>query len=608
MPRIEAPKAAPFVNFTDTVTASSLAITSDQVLAATERGLLAFSRSTGAAQWLGAPEEEKPALSSVVVHEGAVYVVGKGVAGRLSLGSWTRIPATESTEHLGVSADGAVWLGGKDGLSLVSSKGIESKHPGEVRMLQSHAGGLWVASGEGLLEVRAQEAKPVPGWERLSLRSVCSVGGTIIAVGDEGTSEARVLWFGKAGKKPEKRALSGVARVIGDGSCGLSVGRRLYHSVDRRREKADVPLGKTWVGFHEIGIDQAEPLALAIEEKQVWSASPSLGVASFGASAQRLALRDLLGAGEHAFLGSSAGGDVFVAMDGPWVGRLMGDRFVRMRVEESEEGRVLAVASNQAGEIFALSQPKSSGAIQVRRWNGTSFVVAASLRLSSMPALPRVRCFEVSAEGELWFSVLREDGLGAGLVWVSADLRESEHLTKSKEAKRGPLAGLRLPSDAVAQVRLVRGAVWIATNSGLVWRRGANVRIFAENDSLDSEIVHDIAVDRLDLVWLATGDGVGVLQQGGRWNFSRYQDVLGERRVRALLSTGDGTMWVGTDEGVFALVPSEKRAEGEWKHLRTAEGLCGEKVLDLAEDAQGRVWYLTASGFCVPRERGNKAP
>jgi ligand-binding sensor domain-containing protein len=133
----------------------------------------------------------------------------------------------------------------------------------------------------------------------------------------------------------------------------------------------------------------------------------------------------------------------------------------------------------------------------------------------------------------------------------------------------------------------------------LLWRKGEKLRTFGENEGLDSELARDVAVDRLDFVWLATGSGVGVLQQGGLWNFERYRDVLGELRVRALLSDQQGTMWVGTDRGTYYWRESSQSGAGEWGRFSRQNGLCGDLVADLALDAMGRVWHLTEGGFCV---------
>jgi signal transduction histidine kinase/streptogramin lyase len=63
-------------------------------------------------------------------------------------------------------------------------------------------------------------------------------------------------------------------------------------------------------------------------------------------------------------------------------------------------------------------------------------------------------------------------------------------------------------------------------------------------------------------------------------------------RLRGLCRDRDGSLWVGSDSGLFRLRAGSSRAFG------TADGLSSEKIQNLACDRDGNVWAATASGLC----------
>lgn len=62
--------------------------------------------------------------------------------------------------------------------------------------------------------------------------------------------------------------------------------------------------------------------------------------------------------------------------------------------------------------------------------------------------------------------------------------------------------------------------------------------------------VVQIFVDRSDRVWCAGAEGYG-LYQDGNWTYSK--DALDGRSVFAIAQAPDGTIWLGTGDGIFLL-------------------------------------------------------
>ncbi len=97
-------------------------------------------------------------------------------------------------------------------------------------------------------------------------------------------------------------------------------------------------------------------------------------------------------------------------------------------------------------------------------------------------------------------------------------------------------------------------------------------------------------------------DARGVLWIGGVPGLFRYEGgvvtQIGEpegfsgKRVRAIRSDPDGTMWIGTyDTGLF------RYREGRFTRYTTAEGLPANGAFEILEDAEQRFWICSNSGI-----------
>lgn len=134
----------------------------------------------------------------------------------------------------------------------------------------------------------------------------------------------------------------------------------------------------------------------------------------------------------------------------------------------------------------------------------------------------------------------------------------------------------------------MNGAFYVATNAGLVQVTAAKRTVFDENDFIDSEVMLDVAIDAKGAVWVGTFEGLGALVDG-KWRAE--VDVPFQGRINALATTPDGSVWVGTDEGLHQRAP-----EGRWQ----THGVPGRGVIaitDLVPDGKGGLWLMTAEGL-----------
>lgn len=124
---------------------------------------------------------------------------------------------------------------------------------------------------------------------------------------------------------------------------------------------------------------------------------------------------------------------------------------------------------------------------------------------------------------------------------------------------------------------------------------------------LTSNSIYDIVVDESDL-WITTyADGVNVYNPF-EYNISLYKHVYNEpnslinNQVNTILEDSEGSLWVGTNNGVSCFLGKEKI----WKHF-----LIKEKrkvvVTSLAEDCQKNIWVGTygMGTFYINKLTGN---
>ena len=86
---------------------------------------------------------------------------------------------------------------------------------------------------------------------------------------------------------------------------------------------------------------------------------------------------------------------------------------------------------------------------------------------------------------------------------------------------------------------------------------------------------------------------------GHRWRISpfRSREGIPYQRVRDLLETPDGAIWIATWGGGAARVK-----DTEWEHFDEDNGLLNNWVRCLEVDGEGAIWIGTSRGVCVYRD------
>jgi ligand-binding sensor domain-containing protein len=134
------------------------------------------------------------------------------------------------------------------------------------------------------------------------------------------------------------------------------------------------------------------------------------------------------------------------------------------------------------------------------------------------------------------------------------------------------------------------GTLWLGTEGYGVVRIRANERTwYTKQNGLVNDFVRVFLEDRDGSVWIGTDQGVSRWRNGG---FTTYDTSRGlrYRSIRDLLQDSRGDIWIGTERGV-----SHWRNEA-FTYDEVTRKLAGEKVWTIHEDPAGGLWFGTRGG------------
>lgn len=106
-----------------------------------------------------------------------------------------------------------------------------------------------------------------------------------------------------------------------------------------------------------------------------------------------------------------------------------------------------------------------------------------------------------------------------------------------------------------------------------------------------SQSVHQIVEDRTGGIWIATGEAGVCLFDGTDYHYFTTADGLAGNTVRTIIQDADGAVWMATNGGI-----SRRTASG-FTTYTTANGLPDNEVLTLHIDRKGTLWAGTSSGL-----------
>lgn len=144
-----------------------------------------------------------------------------------------------------------------------------------------------------------------------------------------------------------------------------------------------------------------------------------------------------------------------------------------------------------------------------------------------------------------------------------------------------------------AMVQTRDGYLWIGSYDALYRFDGVRLVTFnvANTPSLSSGSIRVLHEDQSGNLWIGTDDAGLARYRDGEFLRLGPEQGLTEPEVLSICEDGDGTIWIGTRRGLFAI------GKGKMAAARRADVLMDHKVETLAAQPNGRLWIGTSKGL-----------
>lgn len=247
---------------------------------------------------------------------------------------------------------------------------------------------------------------------------------------------------------------------------------------------------------------------------------------------------------------------------------------------------VNALAEDQAGYLWIGTHDG------LARYDGVGFDIYQH-RVDDPTTLEAnaVQVLRVDERDRLWVGTE-----GGGLAMLAGDRRRI-HRYSPRNDPRFEL------DDVWAIVTQPGGVIWFGGYNGGLYRFDTErdeVRVYHADDGLPSEHILDLELAADGRLFVATSNGLAILQDGHFLPVPPFHDTR-DARVLSFLPQDDGTMWVGTGAGL------ERLDDGRFEPVfadPAARNLIGSGVMRALRDRTGGHWLGTRTGLRYQNEGG----
>lgn len=198
-----------------------------------------------------------------------------------------------------------------------------------------------------------------------------------------------------------------------------------------------------------------------------------------------------------------------------------------------------------------------------------------------------VRTFDTS-DGlpDLFINAFAEDA--EGRIWIGTDngpayFDETQFLTDPRlEALRGRIV--------YSILKAKNDALWFATGTGLFRLENDELTRFGSEEGLPDPQTSTLHEDQLGRIWVTTNKGMGIVD-GDKVESPRLGKPLPDiRGFGGFCSSEDGSMWVGTTEGLLRITG------GSYRIYSLDDGLYASNIYYPIADAYGWLWLTSVRG------------
>jgi hypothetical protein len=263
--------------------------------------------------------------------------------------------------------------------------------------------------------------------------------------------------------------------------------------------------------------------------------------------------------------------------------RFDGQAFEIAPVDPEPGSHVLAVLLDPQGDVLAIHRgaQESDRQLRLSRVSDGRWTPVGIQAVEVPEGAPDLNFAGFSPDGHLWVGLRYTDREHDARDYGADEIA----LDTGKVIRHG-----EVPSDVVAMFWKARNEAWFATRSGAARLLDGKMRVFTENDGMESDITRDIGPGPGGTILVATGRGTG-RYDGTRWTFPRLGPFY--PASNSLAHDRVGNAFVGTVRGLYCVGdcsgdPIDKR-----------RGLSDDDVRNIEVDPRGRVWVLTEKGINI---------
>jgi ligand-binding sensor domain-containing protein len=175
-----------------------------------------------------------------------------------------------------------------------------------------------------------------------------------------------------------------------------------------------------------------------------------------------------------------------------------------------------------------------------------------------------------------------------GEYWVMQFERNHTSLQRLAQGQLQTFIAPELPAELNVTHFLEdrEGNLWIGSVTGLFRLEPKRLRVYSRRNGLRSDDTQAVAEGADGTIWVGTGEGISGIRSGQVVNLSAPDAGAEWRRVTVLLADRHNALWVGWPERYLA-----RFERGEWQKLLGPPEL--RKAADtkaLFEDREGRIW------------------
>ena len=543
---------------------------------------------------------------------------------------------------LALSRDGGLWIGTANGLDLfrggqfthfTTNDGLQANNIRAV--IEEAAGRVWVGTemknrigGLQWLDPGSDKFVAMPGYGTNALFTVHNF------LEDKA---GRVWWGNNAGLHcfsngvqtdfhgADGLATETVRRVAPCRGGGMLILTHREGGVTRHDELHKFKDGRiTRIDLAKLGLEGDLISAIEDEEGGIWVGTRYDGLIRLQARLFRtFTTQDGLRENNVNSVCEEPGGAIWASTDGGLC-EIRQDQVVEPPRYECGSSAVRSVQVDGLGRLWAAAPKRRVfGFGAASRGPQLDFLLAENAPVTEFTSLGR------DAEGAVWVS-------RPGTAWRLEATAGSGGGTLSPRILR------RVDGLPAAEIRAIlcdrAGNVWFGTSGAGLCRlspghsnevteanpgfgsrpvpaRSPGLERFTKRDGLCSDFVRGLCEDRNGTIWIGTDNGLACYREGRFDSLNRSQGLLDDR-IHQLLADDFDSMWIGSNRGLIRVSIEELNlvAEGRRPAVNAvvfgeADGLPSSEVSGTCQPAackaqDGRLWFPTIKGVAVidPRD------